>query len=390
MACFKINSILNSPLKCTVYWEYEGESLKFIEPFFVSPGFFSAEDAANFALSVLYPLAAIFGDSIQLPYSISKFSLNFWESKLVLMEGFFKELHQVEVNPVEDFVVAPYKGSTSGLFWGGGFDSCSALTVLLDRGERPSLIRFHRHYNSKDGLTYKYLNEISKLYGLTSVVIKQNFIKASKILVSWGSVGKYINKEHPFFLLNHPYLFFKPGYYNDIAIRQLVQGFLFYFASMGVVVSEKINTLYIGGNSHSLGEPYCLGFNLLDNINYRGVEFKAIISGSRADQFDIVFNKHKELAKYVKSCVYQKKQWCGKCAKCWRASWYKSIFNIEGLPDVSMKNGNITELAIVELYSLLMHSRMMKNRDLKVEFSILSLLFSAFSELQKSKCIDTI
>jgi len=386
MGCFNIISINNSTQKCTVHWEYTGQLLISPEPIFVSPGFLDKEDAANFALSIVYPLAALRGDDIKLPYPVSQSSIDFWRAKIKAIEVFFKKLLPVRIFPVEDYNIIPYSESSDcGLFWGGGIDACSALVTLLDEGKRPTLIRLSRNCNKKDGVFYKLYREISEYYGVKSVIINQNLISYSRRkLTLWKVVSEFIDKDSPFFLLDHPYCSTDPDKRNNVLAYFAWQGFHYFFSSLGVI-ANNINTIYYASSTHDATECYCVGFNMLDNVKYRGAGLEALVTGDRADQYDILYRQHPEIVKFIKSCNSDKKQWCGKCDKCRSSSIWRHILGFVDLEKVFYNYDYINEIAITEMLSMLTYYRKRKDRDINVEFKILSVINSAFNKLNQIK-----
>jgi len=198
MGCFVVKNIINTSMKCTVDWTYQGNLNLSSQPIYVSPGFKDGEDAANFALSWMVPISVIHGDTIKLPYPISEYSYNFWNTKMNSLSSFYKQIYPVNIIPVKDKLIKNYDSKGCFLFWGGGIDSCSALVKLISEGKKPHLVRFYR--NNKDlenGLNFQYMKSIANHFDLKFSIIRQNFISYSKYLTK--VVDEYIVRDNPYF-----------------------------------------------------------------------------------------------------------------------------------------------------------------------------------------------
>jgi len=318
MGCFIVKSIVNTDMKCIVNWSYQGKLNLRSQPIYVSPGFKDKEDAANFALSFMVPVSVIYGDIIKLPYSISKSSYNFWKAKINSISSFYKQIYPINIIPVENRLVENHSGKDCALFWGGGIDSCSALVKLISEGKNPHLIRFHRiGKDLVDGLNFQYMKSIANHFDLKYTIIKQNFISYLKYLTR--VVDKYIIRDNLYFFWEYPPFCEDRNHRKDVLFGFIWQGFHFFFASLGLVAGQ-INQLYMGGSTDDSMEAYCFGFNMGDNIGYRGINFDSYISGNKAEQFDLLYNRYPIMAKWIKSCPNEKVQWCKRCEKCCEAS----------------------------------------------------------------------
>lgn len=387
MGLFSVNSINNSQQHCTVNWSYKGELPIIPKPIYVSPGFVDREDAANFALSFIYPAASFYGDDILLPYSVSQYSAKFWESKIKSIGVFFKQLLPVKIFPVEDLPLLSYSGVECGLFWGGGIDACSALITLIERGERPTLIRLHRPDNKPGGKFYQSAKHISQQFGVPLVVIKQNIIEYShQQLVVPKVVNQFLNRNSSLFLFNHYYLSSNPKFWDQLLTYFVWQGFQLFFSSLGVSAT-RIKQLYLASDSHATTESYCLGFNLLDKIGYRGISFDALITGDKAEQYDLLFRKHPEIVPWIKSCNKDDKQWCGCCYKCRRASIWRGIF--ENVSETIDEDIYIGEEELTEMFSMLSYYRKQKNRSMEIELQILTTIRAALDRLARTKGVKS-
>jgi len=136
-----------------------------------------------------------------------------------------------------------------------------------------------------------------------------------------------------------------------------------------------------------LTESYCLGFNMIDGLDYRGIKFEPLVVGNKAEEYDLIYRKYPEVAKWVKSCNDDSRQWCGKCYKCWRASVWGTIFGFSNIPKNVAGGIFISEEELAEMLSMLAWYRKSEDRQMEVEFKILSVIYNALDILSKRKGI---